>query len=183
MRPSGASAHQGYTQGHFNMNDYQIRRKAHPLPAIVEEALRRMREGQDLRVATVWVRNDADTDARLAVDDWMRATGCSLLNVPGRERRFMLLVDSEHETSKNEIAEIHVGRELFCNGYPGKVAEICTGQLKGMAVVRLASGEVCVSLYELNRFRDYDVSKHKRSNGHQVDCFCDSCRAIDAEAV
>jgi hypothetical protein len=142
----------------------------------VEEALRRMYAGQDLRVATVWVWNDADTDARLAVDDWIRATGCSLVNVPSRERRFMLLVDSEYETTKNEIAEIRAGTELFCNGYPGAVKEICTGQLKGMAVVRLASGEVCVSLHELNRFRDYDISKHRRSNGHQVDCFCESCR-------
>ena len=165
------------------MSDYHTLRKSHPLPAIVEEALRRMREGQELLTATVWAWNDANTERRLAVDDWMRATQCSLLSVPGRERRFMLLVDSEHETWKNEIAEIRPGTTLFCNGYPGTVKEICTGQLKGMAIVRLGSGEVCVSLYELNRFRDYDVSKHKRSNGHQVDCFCEPCRAIDAGVV
>jgi hypothetical protein len=47
---------------------------------------------------------------------------------------------------------IEVGTKLQCNGYPGTVTEICSGQLTGMAVVRLDSGDVCVSISELKQF-------------------------------
>jgi hypothetical protein len=93
-------------------DDYMARQRAYwaahaatPLPAIVEEALRRTAGGETLLSATAWVWNAADTDARLVVDDWMQATKCSLLGVQGRERRFRLLVDSEHETRLNEAQE------------------------------------------------------------------------------
>ena len=36
------------------------------------------------------------------------------------------------------------GQKVECNGFPGTVVEICTGQLEGMVIVRLASGSVCV---------------------------------------
>ena len=81
---------------------YWAARAATPLPTIVDETLRRAAGGESLLSATAWVWNGADTDARLAVDDWMRATKCPLLGVPGRERRFRLLVDTEHETRLNE---------------------------------------------------------------------------------
>jgi hypothetical protein len=84
---------------------YWAARAATPLPPLVEEALRRIKAGESLLSATAWVWNDADTDARLAVDEWMRTTKCSLLGVTGRERRFRLLVDSEHDTRLNEARE------------------------------------------------------------------------------
>lgn len=84
---------------------YWAARAATPLPPIVEDALRRTAAGESLLSATAWVWNGADTDARLAVDDWMRATKCFLLGVPGRERRFHLLVDTEHETRLNGTQE------------------------------------------------------------------------------
>lgn len=59
----------------------------------------------------------------------------------------------------NNQTEISVGTKLFCNGYPGTVTEVGTGQLEGMAVVRLARGTVCVDIAELSRLRDYDTSK------------------------
>lgn len=34
---------------------------------------------------------------------------------------------------------------VICNGYPGSVQEICTGQLDGMVVVRVPGGRTCVS--------------------------------------
>lgn len=47
---------------------------------------------------------------------------------------------------------VTVGQKVKCNGYAGTVTEVCTGQLAGMCVVRLASGTVCVSVSELLRF-------------------------------
>lgn len=49
--------------------------------------------------------------------------------------------------------EIKPGIQLACNGYLGTVKEVCTGDLAGMAVVRLKSGEACVSIVELVRFQ------------------------------
>ncbi len=46
---------------------------------------------------------------------------------------------------------VTLGQQVKCNGYPGAVIEICSGQLNGMCVVRLASGTVCVDIYELLR--------------------------------
>ena len=37
------------------------------------------------------------------------------------------------------------GDPVICNGYPGTVTEVHTGQLEGMVSVRLAPSEVCVS--------------------------------------
>lgn len=37
------------------------------------------------------------------------------------------------------------GQRVICNGYPGTITEVCTGQLQGMLVVRLVSGSTCVS--------------------------------------
>jgi hypothetical protein len=53
----------------------------------------------------------------------------------------------------NKLGRIEVGQKLICNGYPGVVTEIHTGQLEGMATVRLERGSVCeqeavVSEYE-----------------------------------
>lgn len=42
-----------------------------------------------------------------------------------------------------------VGRKVICNGYPGTVVEVYTGQLLGMVNVRLDSGVACVSILEL----------------------------------
>jgi len=47
---------------------------------------------------------------------------------------------------------VKVGQKVICNGYPGVVTKVCTGQLLGMCEVRLQSGEVCVSITELLRF-------------------------------
>jgi len=42
-----------------------------------------------------------------------------------------------------------VGDYVRCNGQPGRVKEICRGQLKGMAVVQLHSGAVCVDVEDV----------------------------------
>ena len=34
---------------------------------------------------------------------------------------------------------------VICNGYPGRISQILTGELEGMVEVKLASGYVCVS--------------------------------------
>jgi hypothetical protein len=39
-----------------------------------------------------------------------------------------------------------VGQKVLCNGFEGRITAVCTGQLKGMVEVRLASGTVCVGL-------------------------------------
>ena len=49
------------------------------------------------------------------------------------------------------IETVNVNQRVLCNGYEGTVTEVCTGQLKGMAVVRLDRGSVCVSISELLR--------------------------------
>ena len=41
---------------------------------------------------------------------------------------------------------MQVGQQVKCNGYKGRVTEVCTGQLSGMVVVRLERGAVCVSI-------------------------------------
>lgn len=45
-----------------------------------------------------------------------------------------------------------VGTEVTCHGFPGTITEVCQDKLKGMVVVRLARGSVCVPLSELIRF-------------------------------
>ena len=42
-----------------------------------------------------------------------------------------------------------VGQQVKCNGYTGRVTEVCTGQLSGMIVVRLERGSVCVSIDDI----------------------------------
>jgi hypothetical protein len=37
-----------------------------------------------------------------------------------------------------------VGQQVTCNGYPGVISKICTGQLFGMVEVRMGTGSVCV---------------------------------------
>jgi hypothetical protein len=56
----------------------------------------------------------------------------------------------------NKLGRIEVGQKLICNGYPGVVTEIHTGQLEGMATVRLERGSVCVDLRELYKFNVWD---------------------------
>lgn len=51
-------------------------------------------------------------------------------------------------------ADIKPSLLINCNGYPGAVTEVCTGQISGMCVVRLRSGSVCVSISELVRFQN-----------------------------
>ena len=41
------------------------------------------------------------------------------------------------------------GHRVICNGYEGRIERICTGQLDGMADVRLDRGAVCVPLTDL----------------------------------
>ncbi len=53
--------------------------------------------------------------------------------------------------TKNETRA--VGQKVTCNGYPGTITEVCTGQLSGMVVVRLASGSVCVDATEAKEDR------------------------------
>jgi len=81
---------------------YEAKRAVNPLPPIVECALQRLKDGEHLEAATEWAWNGADTPARLAVDAWMQVVGHSLVNVPGRERRFRLLVDMEQVTRTHE---------------------------------------------------------------------------------
>ncbi len=38
-----------------------------------------------------------------------------------------------------------VNEQVVCNGYPGTVIDVGTGQLAGMVIVRLERGCVCVS--------------------------------------
>ena len=60
-----------------------------------------------------------------------------------------------------------VGQHVSCNGYPGVISAICTGQLDGMVEVRLNSGMVCVAASELTlpvyrntafKKRDYEAT-------------------------
>jgi len=51
----------------------------------------------------------------------------------------------------NEGSKFQVGDRVTCNGYPGTISEVCTGQLKGMVVVRLGRGKVCVDASELRK--------------------------------
>ena len=44
-----------------------------------------------------------------------------------------------------------VGQRVTCNGYPGTITVVCTGQLHGMVEVRLSSGTVCVDYAEMLR--------------------------------
>lgn len=37
------------------------------------------------------------------------------------------------------------GQPVICNGYPGTISRVLSGQLAGMVEVRLAGGQVCVS--------------------------------------
>jgi hypothetical protein len=42
------------------------------------------------------------------------------------------------------------GHRVICNGYEGSIERLGTGQLEGMADVRLDRGAVCVPLTELH---------------------------------
>lgn len=46
----------------------------------------------------------------------------------------------------NKFFELAVGSKVICNGYEGTVSKIHTGQLEGMADVRLVRGTVCVDI-------------------------------------
>lgn len=41
------------------------------------------------------------------------------------------------------------GHKVICNGHEGTIERLCSGQLEGMADVRLDRGCVCVPLTEL----------------------------------
>ena len=42
------------------------------------------------------------------------------------------------------MTQMKIGQKVICNGYEGTITEVCTGQLAGMIIVRLASGSICV---------------------------------------
>ncbi|MHB8086302.1 MAG: hypothetical protein ACYDHZ_10790 [Dehalococcoidia bacterium] len=44
---------------------------------------------------------------------------------------------------------MELGQSVICNGYPGTIIKVCTGQLTGMVEVRLASGVCCVDAADL----------------------------------
>lgn len=46
--------------------------------------------------------------------------------------------------------EFAVGSKIIYSGYPGVIIKMHTGQLSGMADIRLASGDSCVDLAELD---------------------------------
>jgi hypothetical protein len=59
------------------------------------------------------------------------------------------------------------GKRVTCNGFPGVVSKVCTGQLDGMLEVRLDRGGVCVDASTVsvpiyrNRYfkiRDYEAT-------------------------
>ena len=63
-------------------------------PTLVDMALARIRSGESLACACAWTWDRAETDDRLAVDDWIVSTKHSLGMLPStRETRFRLLVD------------------------------------------------------------------------------------------
>lgn len=39
---------------------------------------------------------------------------------------------------------VQVGQKVICNGYPGTIKEVCSGQLYVMVVVQLERGTVCI---------------------------------------
>jgi hypothetical protein len=71
-------------------------------PTLVDMAIARIRSGESLLSATAWTWDRADSQDRLAVDDWIVATKHPLGMLPStRERRFRILVD---ELYSNESA-------------------------------------------------------------------------------
>jgi hypothetical protein len=62
-------------------------------PKLVSQATQRVQSGEAFHSATGWVWSMADSNDRLAVDDWIVATKHPLGQLPStRERRFTLLV-------------------------------------------------------------------------------------------
>lgn len=73
----------------------------------------------------------------------------------------------------NKFFEFAVGSKVICNGYPGVIEKMHTGQLAGMADVRLASGVVCDSLENLttpliNHVESIETYQLVASNGKPI---------------
>jgi len=49
----------------------------------------------------------------------------------------------------NKFFELAIGSKVICNGYEGTIVKMHTGQLQGMADVRLSSGTVCTDITDL----------------------------------
>lgn len=49
------------------------------------------------------------------------------------------------------MAPVAVGEVVLCNGYLGRIAKVCTGDLTGMYEVRVPGGLVCVGASEFER--------------------------------
>jgi hypothetical protein len=58
---------------------------------------------------------------------------------------------------EKQLVTLH--QSVMCNGYPGIIVKIHSGQLAGMCDVRLDRGTTTVSISELIRFMDYDARK------------------------
>ena len=73
----------------------------------------------------------------------------------------------------NKFFEFAVGSKVIYSGYLGTIEKMHTGQLSGMADVRLSSGCVCVDLAELeaplinhvDRIETYEL---RASNGQRI---------------
>jgi hypothetical protein len=63
-------------------------------PKLICDVVTRVASGEALSSATPWVWDRADSDDRLAVDDWIVANNHPLGSLPStRERRFRILAD------------------------------------------------------------------------------------------
>lgn len=45
--------------------------------------------------------------------------------------------------------KIETGIKVRKDGYDATIKEVCTGQLKGMVVLQLSRGQVCISIHDL----------------------------------
>ena len=50
--------------------------------------------------------------------------------------------------------KFELGQKVDKDGYEGNIVEVCTGQLEGMYVVRLDSGNACVSGHDLKPLQE-----------------------------
>lgn len=70
------------------------------LPPLVCVALKLISTGRERHEACGWTWQNAPTEARLSIDEWLAANSHSLIKHPaGRESRFMLLVDMEQASA------------------------------------------------------------------------------------
>lgn len=57
-----------------------------------------------------------------------------------------------NEQQKRLAESVHPGQIVRCNGFDGcRIVQVCTGQLTGMAEVRVPGGIVCVGISDLNK--------------------------------